>query len=87
MKDSNYIIDPQYVKIKAILVNALAERQRMELLVANGAYDEDIPMGLNKLLVVNCQENIASYERWPRVLNGTPFLKENGYRDDLLDDL
>lgn len=85
-----YIILPEYLKEKADLKNALKVfgeyKRMMDYAIEQGAKDAGIISGLYELLIHNCLESISNREH-PKILNGGKYLKENGYRDDFLDDL
>ena len=85
-----YIIDPKYIKAKADLESALksqAEHNRlMDYCVEQGATEFPLVRVLHTISVNMCLKTVNDYEKWPNVLNGSPFLIENGYRDDFLDE-
>jgi hypothetical protein len=88
--ETTYIILPEYLKERAALNDALKIFPEQQRFIAyaeeNGARDSDIITGLCTLLVQNCEDTIAE-RKHPKILKGDNFLKENGYRDDILDDL
>jgi hypothetical protein len=82
-----YVIQPEYLNDIAALRAALDFKRTLDYCIDQGSKDDGVLTGLNKLSIENCLEIISNRERWPKVLNGGPYLKENGYQNDLLDDL
>ena len=86
-----YIIDPEYIKAKSHLISVLKSQDEwirlMDYCVAAGRIEFPLVRVVDKIIVNDALRDISKFERWPNVLNGSPFLKENGYADDLLDDL
>ena len=83
---TTYVLLPEYISDKRALKGALEFKRELGYLIDQGAKDDGLLTGLNKLCIENCLDSIAKRERCPRVLNGSKFLKENGYMDDFLDD-
>jgi len=89
MSEKSYSILSQYIDSKESLKEALEFKRMLDYSIDNGAIDDGLITGFNNMWIQTCLEDIARFERWPNILNGSEFLPENGYRriDTIDDDL